>query len=434
MRGVLLEDRRHEWAYDFHELVNTANTLNHISAVEYGNNGIEFKKQHNKMENVWEALHKLQPGEERCNLGDYSNISSNAEVISALKDGLKEAQALFRPLNMAPSPQCVAKKKVWYEKPWVIERADLRSCAYKATVRPVSGEDGDSEVLRDRLHAEESGTLDAATDTGVSTESAAEELVDDGLQHAVLIEEETRDVITDLLNRAENQVASISASGKIVPTVEVGSHSIYKSTLVSQLNGNVFLSKDRLARIKHSIQFNNHDNCLQSGSSSGSSLLCIGSDCGVHFVQRSTTKLSSTVRSAAKRKKGRSSTANKAGNATNILSGVDEGSWWVGRVQALRRRNGHQFGVLRQAVDLLARTEESGRRNPNNPHIEVMLQYYRKHPGRDKFKYDHTDSQWIDIDCVISTVTMTYNSTNEVYTLDRNDSEVLSKFVTDRGA
>ena len=55
--------------------------------------------------------------------------------------------------------------------------------------------------------------------------------------------------------------------------------------------------------------------------------------------------------------------------------------------------NEKQFGVLRQAVDLLARMEELGRRNPNNPHIEVMLQYYRKHPSHNKFKYDHTDSK-----------------------------------------
>jgi hypothetical protein len=103
-----------------------------------------------------------------------------------------------------------------------------------------------------------------------------------------------------------------------------------------------------------------------------------------------------------------------------------------GSVQAMRRRNGKQFGALRQAVDLLARTEESGRRNPNNPHIEVMLQYYRKYPCRNKFKYDHTDSKWIDVDCIISTVTMSYNFTNKVYTLDRNDSEQLSKFVTKR--
>jgi hypothetical protein len=88
--------------------------------------------------------------------------------------------------------------------------------------------------------------------------------------------------------------------------------------------------------------------------------------------------------------------------------------------------------VLRQAVDLLAQMEESGRRNPNNPHIVVMLQYYEKYPGRNKFKYDHTDSKWIDADCIISTVTMSYNFTNEVYTLDRNDSEQLSKFVTER--
>ena len=47
---------------------------------------------------------------------------------------------------------------------------------------------------------------------------------------------------------------------------------------------------------------------------------------------------------------------------------------------SISSRNGKQFGVLRLAVDLLAQTEELRRRNPNNPHIEVMLQYYRKHP------------------------------------------------------
>ena len=36
----------------------------------------------------------------------------------------------------------------------------------------------------------------------------------------------------------------------------------------------------------------------------------------------------------------------------------------------------------------------------------------------------------IDVDCIISTVTMNYKSTNEVYALDRNNSKQLSKFVT----
>ena len=112
----------------------------------------------------------------------------------------------------------------------------------------------------------------------------------------------------------------------------------------------------------------------------------------------------------------------KVGNATNILNGVDFSSWWVGKMQAMRQCNGKQFGILRQVVDLLAQAKELGRRNPNNPHIEVMLQYYSKHPCRNKFKYDHINSKWIDVDCIIYMVTMTYNSTNEMYTLHRNDS------------
>ena len=46
----------------------------------------------------------------------------------------------------------------------------------------------------------------------------------------------------------------------------------------------------------------------------------------------------------------------------------------------------NNLGVLRHVVDLLGRTKESGKRNPNNPHIKVMLQYFRKYPGHSKFK------------------------------------------------
>jgi len=78
-------------------------------------------------------------------------------------------------------------------------------------------------------------------------------------------------------------------------------------------------------------------------------------------------------------KKGRSTTIFKTGNATNISNGVDAiHGGWVGCT--MRPRNRKQFGVLRQVVDLLAQTEESRRRNPNNPHFEVVLQYHRKHP------------------------------------------------------
>ena len=99
-----------------------------------------------------------------------------------------------------------------------------------------------------------------------------DDVIDDGLQLSTLVEEEARDVVMDLFNQAEDQVTSVQRIGKILATVEVDGHSIYKSTLILQLSGIVFLSKYRLARIKHSIQFNNHDNYLQARSSCGSRL------------------------------------------------------------------------------------------------------------------------------------------------------------------
>jgi hypothetical protein len=41
-----------EKAYNFHNLINCANSLNQHSAIEYGKNGLKFSCLHNKMKNV----------------------------------------------------------------------------------------------------------------------------------------------------------------------------------------------------------------------------------------------------------------------------------------------------------------------------------------------------------------------------------------------
>ena len=92
-----------ERSYNFHELINMANTLNHMFAIEYTENGLKFNKQHNKMENEWAKLHPLQEGKTACDLGDYSKIPTTADVVLALKEGLTKAQRLLRHLNMALS-------------------------------------------------------------------------------------------------------------------------------------------------------------------------------------------------------------------------------------------------------------------------------------------------------------------------------------------
>jgi hypothetical protein len=49
-----------EYAYDFHELARAANTMNQLSKVEYGENGLQFGRVHNKMSNIWAKLHPLE--------------------------------------------------------------------------------------------------------------------------------------------------------------------------------------------------------------------------------------------------------------------------------------------------------------------------------------------------------------------------------------
>jgi hypothetical protein len=61
-----------ERPYNFHELLNCDNTLNHLSAIEYGSNGLQFGQCHNKQENIWASLHQ---GEIVAYLSNYSRVN-----------------------------------------------------------------------------------------------------------------------------------------------------------------------------------------------------------------------------------------------------------------------------------------------------------------------------------------------------------------------
>jgi hypothetical protein len=54
--------------------------------------------------------------------------------------------------------------------------------------------------------------------------------------------------------------------------------------LLSQFNASHFLSKDKLTRVRKSMDFNNSNAYLTATSSSSTCLLGLGSDCGVYFV------------------------------------------------------------------------------------------------------------------------------------------------------
>ena len=77
-----------------------------------------------------------------------------------------------------------------------------------------------------------------------------DDIFDDGVVCLPVLEEETRNVFIELLSDHEVQVSSDPIPHKIDHVVTFQGHSIYKSTLVSQMNGNPYVYKDRLTRMK----------------------------------------------------------------------------------------------------------------------------------------------------------------------------------------
>lgn len=96
-----------------------------------------------------------------------------------------------------------------------------------------------------------------------------------------IIEDETRQGISNMLDCEEVSRESSTAIVKFAPMVEYGGHQIFKAALVSQLNTNPFLSKDRLTQVKYSIYFNYIDDHINASSSPISMLVRLGFDVGI---------------------------------------------------------------------------------------------------------------------------------------------------------
>lgn len=416
-----------ERSYDFHELLGCANTVNHLAAIEYGENGLRFDRVHNKQRNIWAKLHPLGEGERAADLNDYSGLECDDAVVICLKEGLKSAQSMLRGLNMAPS--AVARDKKWFVEPWVVEAVDTKHWSYVPPVTPVRGEDGDGEVMRESLSTEALSTEDL--EECPETESAGESVIEDDLDPVEVAEDECRHAIREILSTGDalpiNEIEAPTATPRISPVVSYCSKVIYKSTLVSELNGNPFLSKDRLTRIKNSVYFNNAEDYLSASTSSSTCLVGLGTDCGVYFEEDETQSAPSTCIAAQKRSR---QSMQKRGSPVAVTTGADKGSWWIGRVQKIRRSYGTKWGPSRNPIDLLNRATTTGKKVSGSPTVQVMFNWFSKGTGRNKYKYDVTDTQWIDVDCIISSIALTFDSRHNVYCLANEDKQVLDDFVS----
>jgi len=64
--------------------------------------------------------------------------------------------------------------------------------------------------------------------------------------------------------------------------------------------------------------------------------------------------------------------------------------------------------------------------------LYYLLNWFSKAPRHLKLKYDAFDCVWIDVDMVISTVTMSYNSSTKKFSLDDFDATLLQEFVNSK--
>ena len=162
---------------------------------------------------------------------------------------------------------------------------------------------------------------------------------------------------------------------------------------------------------------------MAAADSSSSCLLGLGCDCAVYFLH---TPEENTSIVGSKRGRGSKS---KVGKPTPISNATEEGSWWLGRVQRIRRRVGTKWGLSRQPVDLMNKPSVAARTASGGPVIMVLLNWFSKSTGNLKFKYDTSDTNWIDVGSIISTCTLAYEQSTNLYWLDHRDAESLDEFV-----
>jgi hypothetical protein len=162
---------------------------------------------------------------------------------------------------------------------------------------------------------------------------------------------------------------------------------------------------------------------LSAGTSNSTCLLGLGSDCGVSFVESQSRVVGSATKAAKSR-----SRMGRLGGPNSVPVATSSGTWWLDRVQKMRCKVGSRWRISRQPIDLLNRG--GGTSNSHgSTQIQVLLNWFSKARVNLKFKYDVSDSQWIDVDSIISTVTLSYCFVSAIYTLDQNDANSLNLFV-----
>ncbi|CAM6105892.1 unnamed protein product [Calypogeia fissa] len=424
----------HERSYDVAELVDCSTTLNRLAAMDTSEK-LEVGKSHKKHTNIWMKIHRV---EDAANLvvdqSNYIGIETNAQIVEALKEGLLLAQNVATKLEMNPSTS--ARDKVWWNTPWITEQRGVKFGGW-----------GDVNVdllqeTEDALEKDPEPQLTVESNTAtqrVIQLPGVEDDLDDGVSDIAIgsagVHEAMSDIFSEIVHESEEEV---EAAQRVKPTVTCNGKEIYKSTVVSGFNQNPHLSKDRLTRVRQKFYWNNWVDKPKLQDGTPSMLIMNGSDCGVFFIdsieiKRGTRSTEVVVQALKRNGKGNNVVSlavphpkRPRGKPVTVESSILQGPkyvWWIGRVQNIVQKYGNNFARARMGVDLLDR--------PESETCKVLFSWFCPiGNGKLKYKYSMCDPQWIDLECVISTVKLSVNPDHPgVFNLDVDDGSALDNFM-----
>ena len=172
--------------------------------------------------------------------------------------------------------------------------------------------------------------------------------------------------------------------------VELDGKDMYKSCLVSQLNANPTLSKYILTKVRNGVYFRQDERAPEKAVAIG---FGIGSDCAVLFESESIAIAGCTTRQ---------------GVSQSTKHNIYSGTWYIGRVQIIRKKDGNRVFDYHNDIDLLDRLDG----------VELQCCWYNRIKGQRMYKYDSTNHLFIQLESIIAMENLSYNIKNDTYKLE----------------
>ena len=98
----------------------------------------------------------------------------------------------------------------------------------------------------------------------------------------------------------------------------------------------------------------------------------------------------------------------RKGVSQSTKNDVSCGTWYIGRVQRIRKKDGNMVFDYHNDIDLLHRPEG----------VEIQCCWYNRIKGKQMYKYDSIDHLFIQLEYVIAMKNLSYNIKNDTYKLE----------------